>query len=250
MFGAKIDRDSLIPLYYQLQQILLQQIESGQLAPGQGIPAERELEKRYNLSRTTVRRALDELARAGYITRERGRGTFVTVKLEDTRSEKLGDLMEELVDHGVSVGCRVLFEGCVPVPPKVAERLEIEPGTPTYNIRRVALAEGKPVVLSEFWVAVGEDFRIGHEESAERIAILAYLESLLQDQFGIRLAGGEKTLEATLCTPGEAELLETIPGAPLLLGRLTLQSQKGKPVVYIKALYRGDRYIYSTKLHR
>ena len=248
MLGAEIARDNPTPLYYQLQRVLLEQIESEQLVPGQAIPTEKELETRYGLSRITVRRALDELARAGYITRERGRGSFVAVKLEDARSEKLRDLMEELVDHGVSVGSRILFNGCVPVPRKIAKRFGIEPGTPTYLIRRVALADGKPIVLSEFWVAVADDFSISNEELAERAAIHTYLQSLLLYQYGIILAGGEKTLEATLCTPEEAELLETVPGAPLLLGRLTIRSQKGKPVVYIKALYRGDRYSYSIQL--
>jgi GntR family transcriptional regulator len=157
--------------------------------------------------------------------------------------------MEELIEHGVSVGCQILFNGSVPASPKVAERLEVEPGMPTYLIRRIGLAEEKPIALAELWLAVDEDFRISQEELAKRVTLHTYLESLLLGQYGIILAGGEKTLEATLCTPDEAELLETVPGAPLLLARVIIRSREGKPVVYIKALYRGDRYIYSVKLH-
>jgi len=249
VFEAEIDRDSPVPLYYQLQRILLEQIESGQLVPGQAIPTEKELERDYGLSRTTVRQALNELARAGYLTRERGRGSFVAAKVEDTRSEKLSGFMEELIERGVPVGCQILFNGSVPAPPKIAARLEVEPGTPTYLIRRVGLAEGKPLALAELWLAVDGDFSISHEEVTKRVAIHTYLESLLLDQCGIILTGGEKTLEATLCTPDEAELLGTAPGAPLLLVRVVIRSREGKPVVYIKALYRGDRYVYAIKLH-
>jgi GntR family transcriptional regulator len=251
VFGAEIDRDSPIPFYYQLQRILLQQIESGHFVPGKGIPSEKELERRYNLSRTTVRRALDELARAGHITRERGRGSFVTVKVEDTRPnrwEKMSGFLEELIEHGVSVGCRILFSGSVPAPPAIAKRFELEPGTPVYLLRRVGLAEGKPLGLAELWLAVDSDFGINQEELTKRVALQSYLRPLLLDQYGIILEGGEKTLEATLCTPEEAELLETVPGAPLLLARLLIRSLEGKPIVYIKALYRGDRYVYSIKL--
>ena len=245
---AEIDRDSPVPLYYQLQQILLREIEWGQLVPGQPLPTEKELEKRYGLSRTTVRRALDEIARAGYITRERGRGTFVAVKLEDTRSEKLRGFVGELMDQGVSVGCQVLFDGSMPAPPRVAKQLGMEPGTLAYLIQRVELTEGQPFTLTELWLAVEDDLGISREELTEKINLYAYLESLLLDRYGIILAEGEKTLEATLCMPEEAELLETAPGAPLLLARFIIRSREGKPVIYIKVLYRGDRYIYSAKL--
>jgi GntR family transcriptional regulator len=249
MLGAEIDRDSPIPLYYQLQRILLEQIESGQLVPGQAIPTEKELEEEYGLSRTTVRQALNELARAGHITRERGRGSFVAVKIEDTRSEKLVGFMEEVMERGIPVGCQILFNDSVPAPPKVATRLELEPGTPTYLIRRIGLAEGRPFCLAELWLAVDGDLEISQEELVKRVSIHTYLESLLRGQYGIILVGGEKTLEATLCTPEEAELLDTVPGAPLLMARVVIRSRGGKPIVYIKALYRGDRYIYSTRLH-
>jgi GntR family transcriptional regulator len=240
MLGAEIARDSPTPLYYQLQRVLLEQIESGRLVPGQAIPTEKELEAQYDLSRITVRRALDELARAGYITRERGRGSFVAVKIQDTRSEKLSGFMEGLMERGFSVGCRILYNGSVPAPPKIAARLALEPGTPTYVIRRIGLAEEKPMGLSELWLAVG-DLEISDEELAKRVAIHTYLRSLLREQYGTVLVSGEKTLEATLSTPEEAELLETVPGAPLLLARLVMRSREGKPTVYTKALYRGDQ---------
>lgn len=80
---ADIDRDSPVPLYHQLKLLLQAQIENGRWRPGDQIPTEAELCARYNMSRTPVRQALEELARAGVLTRTVGRGTFVARRREE-----------------------------------------------------------------------------------------------------------------------------------------------------------------------
>jgi GntR family transcriptional regulator len=243
-----IDRGSPLPLYYQLQRLLLDQIESGQLEPGDELLTEQELIAEHGLSRTTVRRALDELARSGYITREQGRGTFVSAKVEDTRAEKLRGFLEDLSERGVEIGTRILFCGSVPAPPRAAKRLEIESGVPAYLIHRVGLADGEPIGLAEVWLGVDDTLEISREELAEQKVLHTFLESMFQEKYGTRFVSGEKTLEATVATPEEAELLSTLPGAPLLLVRVIMRSPEEKPLVYVKTLYRGDRYVYFTKL--
>ena len=71
------DKDVPVPLYYQLKEIIREDIERGRLSPGRSIPSERELVDRYNISRMTVRQAISELVVEGYLYRQRGKGTFV-----------------------------------------------------------------------------------------------------------------------------------------------------------------------------
>ena len=78
MSTTSIERESPIPLYYQLKQLLVERIKHNELQPGDIFPTEEQLQKKYQLSRTTVRQALKELEIEGLISRHRGRGTFVS----------------------------------------------------------------------------------------------------------------------------------------------------------------------------
>jgi GntR family transcriptional regulator len=73
-----IDPFTAVPKYFQLASILRQKIDEGEWAPRAAIPSERQLERLYNLSRTTIREAIDQLVQQGYLYREHGRGTFVS----------------------------------------------------------------------------------------------------------------------------------------------------------------------------
>jgi GntR family transcriptional regulator len=247
-----MDRSSPIPLYQQIRQILGKKIKAGELSTGEMLPSEAEFEEIFGVSRVTVRQALNTLARAGYITRERGRGSFVTFKVQDdreARSERLRGFMEEQAEQGHSVGCRVIFNGTVPAPPQIAEKLDLHPGTPCYYIRRIGLVEEIPIVCSEVWLAIEDDLGISREAMEKEVAIYTWLKEILNDRFGKTLGEGDKTLEATLATPEEADLLETVPGAPLMMAKVIFRSTTEEPLIHIKACYRGDRYAYSIKLH-
>ncbi len=74
----KLNRKIPVPLYYQLKEIIKEEIEEGKLKPGDPIPSERELSEKYGISRPTVRQALKELVYEGWLTREKGRGTFIS----------------------------------------------------------------------------------------------------------------------------------------------------------------------------
>jgi GntR family transcriptional regulator len=245
----ELERASPIPLYYQIQRNLLEQIESGTLSPGAEIPTEKELMERYGVSRATVRRALDDLVRQGYITRQQGRGSFVAIKVEDTRSEKLRGFLEDMRERGFDVGCEILFNGHATPYAKVLRILEPTTGMQPYMIRRIGKVEGEPIGLAEVWLAVDKPVEISKEALAQYDVLYTFIENLYLEEYNLRLVSGKKTLQATVATPEEAELLHTEPGAPLLMAQVVIQTSTGKQVVYIKTLYRGDRYVYVTKLH-
>lgn len=244
-----LERESPIPLYYQLQAILRDQIDAGVLKPGDEVPSEKDLMEQYNVSRATVRRALDELVRHGYVTRHQGRGTYVSVKLEDTRAERLRGFLEDMSARGFKIGAKILFNGTVPAPLKVSKQLGLPEGTPVYLIRRIGTVEGEPIGLAEVWLGISDRLDISREELAKMEVLHTFLESLFMEKYGTHFANGEKSIEATAATPEEAQLLETETDAPMLLVRVLIRSSTGKALVFIKTLYRGDRYVYTTKLY-
>ena len=147
-----VSRFSKVPLYYQLYQILLTQIRDGTLQPEDMLPAESELVDAYDLSRSTVRQALDLLVNDGLIYRKRGQGTFVARATFEQNLTRIVSFWEDMKQRGHEPATKVLSSELVPSPDDVAEALDIEPGEELANIVRLRLADGEPMsVESRFW---------------------------------------------------------------------------------------------------
>jgi GntR family transcriptional regulator len=234
-----IERDSPLPLWHQLEQLLLDKIDRGVWKPGELIPGEQELQEQYGLSRTTVRQALRELELAGRVTRYRGRGTFVSAPKLRHSPEPKRSLALTLMHGGMTPGWRVLSHGSVEAPREVAERLGCEPGADVYRIARLRLANDEPLGLHVAHVAPA--FRRLVDES--RIDTGGSLEYL---NVGAALDGSraERVLEAVAANAEEADLLDVEPGAPMLRIRRLVSDATGAPVEDLRAVYRGDRFEY------
>src|SRR5690242_11317894 len=137
---ASIDRDSPIPYYFQLKQLLLARIQSNEWKPGYMIGSEHELEKEYQVSRTTIRQALGELVSEGYLIRRRGRGTFVAQPNVVTDSTRRFDLEEYDPQTYGPMEWRVIDRQTVEAPPQVSDALKLNQGDTVVRLRRLRLA--------------------------------------------------------------------------------------------------------------
>lgn len=241
-----IDPYDAVPKYYQLASILRQKIEDGEWEPRASIPSERQLEVLYNISRTTVREAIDALVRQGFLYREHGRGTFVSPQKLQKGLMELTSFSEDLIRRGMQPGQVIRSLERVVPSPRILQRLELAAGTSVLRIERVRLGDGVPIGLQTSYLALREDQTISFEE----MQAAGSLYRILQEKFQVIPTEAEETLEVTLATPEEARLLEIAPGAPLLLNQRLLFSQERKPVEFVKILYRGDRYQYYLRLVR
>lgn len=241
-----IDPYNALPKYIQLASILRQKIEDGEWEPRSPIPSERQLEVLYNISRTTIREAIDHLMRQGYIYREHGRGTFVSPqKLQKTLME-LTSFSEDLIKRGIQPGQIIRSLSSVLPPVKILQKLELAPGTHVLCIERIRLGDNTPIGLQTSYLALAENQTITSEEMESS----GSLYRILQEKFNIIPSEADETLEVTLATPEEADLLQIAEGAPLLLSERVLFAQNRKPIEFVKILYRGDRYRYYARLTR
>ena len=140
-----IDRESPVPLYYQLKQLIAKQITEGEWLPGDMLPTEEQLQEQYGLSRTTVRQALKELEIEGLISRYRGRGTFVARPKISHSPDPHFNLTAYLTEQGMRPGWRIISAKWVSATAEVAERLALETGTLVYQLRRLRLANDEPI---------------------------------------------------------------------------------------------------------
>ncbi len=240
-----IDPYDLLPKYGQLADIIRQKIERGEWAGEEPIPSERELEELYQVSRTTVRQALDVLVRRGYIYRDHGRGTFATPRKLQNSLQALTSFTQDMQRRGLTPGQKILSFGQVEVSAQVRQQLGLPPEvTRALRIERLRYADEEPIGIHDSYLALGQDQVIEQQELDQ----VGSLYKLLETRFGLVVAEADETIEATVADETEAALLAINSGEPLLLMKRTVQSQQYQVFEYARVLYRADRYQYSVHL--
>ena len=197
----------------------------------------------FNVSRTTVREALDALERDGLITRQHGRGTFVAPRPVVATLARLQGFTEELRAQGLPFDVKVLHCGPVPASQEVAEALGVQAGSEVVEISRVVLLDGQPLFTDESFLLPGPGRLVLGAEPGQ--TIYAALEAA-----GYAVASGEQTIEAAPATRREAQRLGIRPGRPVLLIRRVTRLADGTAVEFRRVAYRGDRYRYRVMLVR
>ncbi len=238
--------DSLrMPLYHQIYLVLRQQILSGAYDYDDLVPSELELVEEYDVSRVTARRALDELAEEGLVKRERGKGTRVQFRRPSMPLESsVEGLLENLLAMGLETGVRLIDFEYVSANDEVANALDCPLGTIVQRAVRVRSFDSGP--FSYLVTYVPQD--IGRNYDANDLASQPLLQLL--ERSGVVVEGAQQRISATLADADVAEFLETEVGAALLEIRRIVSDEDGRPIEFIRALYRPDRYQYQMVLSR
>lgn len=245
--SSMIDPGNATPKYYQLAAIIRQRIEEGEFSEQDAIPSERQLEEQFNLSRPTIRQAIDLLERQGFVYRVHGRGTFVSPRKLQMGMQELTSFSEDMRSRGLEPGQQMLAFGLVLPSKKAAAQLAIsDPKQKVLRIKRLRTGNEEPIGIQDSYLALPEGQEITLEEMQDYGSIYA----ILQNKFGIFPTEAEDTLEVTLATIEESKLLQIPEGSPLLLSVRTLWSQDRQAIEYVRILYRGDRYKYLVRLAR
>jgi GntR family transcriptional regulator len=244
--SSMIDPYYAMPKYHQLANILRQKISKGEWPPQSPIPSERQLETLYQVSRPTIRQAIELLIHEGYLYREHGRGTFVMPQKLQKGLLELTSFSEDLIKRGIKPGQQILEMAYEDAPTDVLRKLELTADTKALRILRVRLGDELPIGLQTSYVILRPDQVITQTE----LENAGSLYKILQEKLHIIPWAADETLEVTLATKEEADLLQVKIGAPLLLNERVLWSQERKAVEFVKILYRGDRYRYTMRLTR
>jgi GntR family transcriptional regulator len=230
-----MNRENGMPAYRKIQAVILQQIEVGELKPGDAIKSERELAKIHQVSLMTARHALGGLEREGVVLRRRGAGTFVAQPR--VHFNKLMSFTEQMAGRSLVAHSTVVSFGVVRNEPEVAARLALVPGTHMIKIERLRQAADEPFALETCYLS-GEEFPGLSRFALERGSLF----SILEHNYGIQLAYADEEVDATAADPATGRLLKIQSGDPLLRIRQVIYSTKGKATIYVLGLYRSDRH--------
>lgn len=233
------------PLYARVEAVLAEAIAAGEMTPGSQLPAEDGLIARFQVSRTTVRKAIQNLAERGLVEIRRGKGTFVAQPRVVQELTELTGFVEDMQALGRVPSARLLDTEIVAADETVARQLAVAPGTQIMRIRRVRLADGVAMSLDETYLPreIGEQV-VTHDLEAEPIF------ALLEQKYDLPLVEAEYRLEAAIATPEVARALEVPPGSPVFLIERTSYCAGPRPIDYEKLYYRGDLIRFVTRLAR
>ena len=232
-----------IPLYHQLKEIFTEKIASGEWKVGEIIPNELLLCKYYSVSRGPVRQALDLLVREGLLTRKQGKGTRVLPPKIESDLVETYSFTTLIQDRGMHPSAQLLAFDIVPAEGTPAHALNLPGGSPCLKIRRLRLADEQPLILET--VFVPESVCSGLTEND---VIARPLYDILRFRYGVVLQRHKQFFEPTIADEYEAQILGISKGAPVLLLQNTAYALDDRPVVFSKAIMRGDRVRYYVEL--
>lgn len=238
-------REKLVatPLYRQVEERIAAAIHAGQYRPGDRLPTDAELGATFNVSRITVRHALDRLAAAKIIRRQQGVGTFVLGGEEAHKTASLVGDLDEIHPH---IHFRLIASGSTAPPKEVLEQLPPDVDGPWRSFIAVNHTARRPLSYVETFVPAGtaqwvsaEDFK-GHLPFAQLIEMRSDLE----------ISHAQQTMSAVIAPDVVAQHLDLPRGSPVIRMERVYYARTGEVMNITSAHYHPQRYRYSVRLVR
>ncbi|MGD9509510.1 MAG: GntR family transcriptional regulator [Geminicoccaceae bacterium] len=234
------DPDATSPLYLQLVESIAAAIACGRLKDGEALPAERVLSDRLEVSRTTVRKALEELAARGLVTSRQGSGNFVATRLEQPLAG-LSSFSEDMRARGRRPGFLWVERGRFPPSPEEVIALALRSGDQVSRFVRVRLADGEPLAVERAAVAA--------RDLPDPATVKNSLYSALRER-GIEPVRALQHLRAAAVAAEDARHLGIAAGSPVMATVRYGFLIDGRPVEFTRSVYRGDRYDFVAEMKR
>jgi len=237
IFEKKIDKSSIIPVYYQLKAIIENEILSGRVNPSERLPSENELAGYFGISRMTVNKALNKIMDKGLILRERGRGSFVRKKEIKAPPTLLVDITEKMRRQGLKIETKVLDLKCFQCKSiTIREKLDLTEKDMIIRARRVQIIENEPLIINNAFLPYKYASQLLKEDLSQPLM------EVLRTKCGIDLVKSEETIGVFLATHFEAKILGVSKGFPLLIVEGISYDQNNRKIRYSRSYYRGDKF--------
>lgn len=233
------------PLYRQIKELLVQELDGGEWKPGEAIPSELELAARFQVSQGTVRKAIDELAAEHMLVRRQGKGTFVATHNEARMRYRFLRLTPDVENDTAAAESRILDCRRQRATAEVARWLELRAGESVAQIRRVLSFGGVPTVYDEIWLP-GTPFRGLTFDRLVRNTRPLY--AFFETAFGVSMLRADERLRAVSAAGDVVEVLGVEPKTALLQVDRLSYTYGGRPIEWRRGLYLTDRHHYRTRV--
>jgi len=236
-----------LPVYHQLSSILRQQIKDGAFTPDKAMPSEMQLSSGYDVSRVTVRRALELLEAEGRIVRRHGVGTFVAPPARNVQAQagRVSGLVENLISMGMDTTAQLIeYESDIVPPSPVAQALGLQADDTVLKMVRLRSHRGATLSVSTVYLPHSVSHLVQEHMLDDRPVV-----RMLEDG-GIRPYRAEQTMTAVPADDAVAKWLGIGVSMPVIRLRRTIFNEQGQPVQHYVGLYNPDNYEYHLMLTR
>ncbi len=231
-----------IPLYVQIAEGLIDQIESGELTPGDRLPPERDLSEKLGVNRLTLRRALRVLEAQGLIIRKHGIGTYVAERKIERQMEVVFRFTRGMQRRGFTPAAKLISLEVSVVEAALARELTMPLSSLAYLILRLRSINQEPVMLESYTIPTQRFPGLDQYDLESRSVY-----EVMETEYGVTIARARQSFEPVVASDFEAGLLGIDVGAPLMLERRLSFDKDGRPIEHGKDRYRGDRFRFVTE---
>jgi len=217
-------------------------IDAEKMQEGQQMPTEREICELFNVSRTTVRMALNTLCQKGYIYKIQGKGTFVAHKKTDMQLNHLFGFSDEMRRLGRVPSTKLIHQQITAPDGRAAEALHLNPQQKVHVLERLRFADATPMALEKVHLP------FHRFPGLENKDVTVSLYKLLSKEYGCERSRAEQSIRAGLADRHAAKNLEIRSGMPVLLITRVTFDHNGVPFEYVESTYRGDKYVFNVSL--
>ncbi|MEC9489634.1 MAG: GntR family transcriptional regulator [Halanaerobiales bacterium] len=232
----EINKNSPLPLYYQLKESILTAVKTKEFEVGDRLPSERELAEYHDISRMTVKKAVDILVDNGYLIRKQGSGTFVSDYQQSCSISPLLSFTKEMEKKGLNYTTRILNFAEIK-DKKAAVKMNLNPEAPLFRLERLRLIENKPFLLENTYLTV-DHFRDLKKDELENNSLF----KIIKDKYNIQLRKAEAEVEAVILDAGIADKMQVKKGMLGLYFEQISKNENAEIIEYTSAYYRNDNY--------
>lgn len=232
-------------VFQEVADKIKKRVVEGVYVSAQRLPSEYDLAKEFDVSRLTVRKAIDSLIQQNVLVKQKGKGTYVMKQSEKIQSGRSGlqGFTEAAKAYGKDSQTKVItFEKLSAIPDEAVEALQLESGEAVYHITRVRSIDKEPMTVEDLYIKAAYVPTITKKQAS------GSLFTLIEEQ--IEISYSHQEVEAILMTEKLSELLQVEEGNPVLMVHSITYSADAKPILYDTSYYRADRYTFKNILHR
>ena len=228
--------NNYITIHRQIIEAITTEIEENRLKPYNRLPSEKELCEQWKTSRSTVRKAMDQLTDRGKIFRVPGKGSFVAFPKISHQTSHILSFAEKMKAQGLEVETKLILKEIIEPNEEIAEALKLTKQARVLMIQRLRIVKGEPMALQTAFMPANLCENLMKEDLESQS-----LNRLFQEQCNIRLSRSDIWIEAPIITKKEQKLLGN-PRVPLFLAVVGVTfDQDDKPVRFSRGVFRGDR---------
>ena len=236
---------SVKPLYQQIEASIRSDIQTHIYKAGDKLPTETELSAKYNVSKITIRKAMEKLSHNGLMQKVQGKGTFVCPQKDKIALSETRGFNDSLSSHGHTSRHKVLEIKKIQSDDRVSEALSLCEGSPVIYVERLIWADNKPIGLDTIYVS-----EAAFPDFIQKAASEKPLYHILKEDYGLEVAEATLEINGILADSSKASLLKCLVGDPLFYVEKTAYNSDGTPIHFSSTYVRCDSVTYVVRTNQ